>query len=55
MLDAVAVILLVAASGAFGLGESALSHADDLEAFYWLVIGVVGVRAAVQFGRPEKA
>ena len=55
LLDAVAVVLLVAAVAAFALGNSALARAQDLQALYWLVIGVVTVRAAVQLGRPGPA
>ena len=55
LLDAVAVMLLVAAVAAFVLGNSALARTDDLHALYWLVIGVVTVRAAVQIGRPGPA
>lgn len=55
LLDAIAVLLLVAAVAAFALGNSALGRAEDLRALYWLVIGVVTVRAAVQMGRPGPA
>jgi hypothetical protein len=38
------------------MGESALTGAEDLHALYWLVVGVVALRAAVQVARPaEKA
>jgi hypothetical protein len=52
LVDVLAIALLVAAGGAFLLGASALAHADDLRAIYWLVVGVVSLRAAVQVGRP---
>ena len=55
LLDAIAVALLFAAVAAFALGNSALARAEDLHALYWLVIGVVAVRAAVQMGRPGPA
>jgi hypothetical protein len=45
--DAVAIL--------FGVGQAALSRAEDLEALYWLAIGVVGVRAAVQLAKPGNA
>ena len=31
---------------------AALARAEDLKAFYWLAVGVVTVRAAVQVVRP---
>lgn len=52
--DALAVVLLVGAAVAFGVGSVALARADDLRAIYWLVVGVVGVRAAVQIARPGR-
>jgi hypothetical protein len=53
--DAVAILLLLLAVAAFGVGQAALARAEDLEALYWLVVGVVGVRAAVQLARPGNA
>ncbi len=50
--DVVAAALLVGAATAFGLGEVALARAQDLEALYLMVVGVVGTTAAVRFGRP---
>jgi hypothetical protein len=50
--DLMAIALFVGAAGAFLAGEAALASADDLEAVYWLVVGVVSLRAAVQIGRP---
>ncbi len=55
IVDAVALLLLLAAVAAFGLGEVALARSEDLEALYWLVIGIVGVRAAVQLVKPGNA
>jgi hypothetical protein len=50
--DGVAVVLLAASATSFWLGSSALARAEDLKAFYWLVVGVVTVRAAVEVARP---
>jgi hypothetical protein len=50
--DALAIVLIVASGGAFIAGEVALSRAEDLRAIYWLTIGVVSLRAAVQITRP---
>jgi hypothetical protein len=55
LFDAVAILLLLLAVAAFGIGGAALARAEDLEAFYWLAIGVVGIRAAVQLARPGSA
>lgn len=55
VLDAVAIALLLGAVSALALGEAALMRAQDLEAVYWLVAALVGLRAAVQFGKPGKA
>lgn len=50
--DALAVVLIVIAAVAFWFGNAALSRAEDLKALYWLLVGVVTVRAAVQVARP---
>ncbi|MDP9003004.1 MAG: hypothetical protein M3O46_23170 [Myxococcota bacterium] len=50
--DVLAIVLLVAAGSAFVIGEMALARAEDLHAIYWLGVGVVSLRAAVQIARP---
>jgi hypothetical protein len=52
LVDLLAIALLVAAATAFFLGQGALSRAEDLVALYWLVVGVVSLRAATQIARP---
>jgi hypothetical protein len=52
LLDALAALLVVAAATAFTLGALALSRSSDVEAFYFLVVGVVALRAGVQVARP---
>jgi hypothetical protein len=47
-----AIALVVAAGAAFLVGESALARSDDLHAIYWLVVGVVSLRAAVGLAQP---
>ena len=37
------------------MGEGALARAEDLLALYWLVVGVVSLRAAVQIARPGRS
>jgi hypothetical protein len=52
MFDALAVAFLLVGVLGFGLGAHALGRSADVEALYWLAVGVVGIRAAVQVGRP---
>lgn len=52
MLDVLAAALVVGAAAAFTLGAMALARASDVEAIYYLVIGVVALRAGVQLVRP---
>jgi hypothetical protein len=49
--DVLAVILLILAATAFMFGSSALARAEDLTALYWLVVGMVTMRGAVQIAR----
>ena len=52
MFDALAALFLIIGVVGFGLGAHALGRASDVEAIYWLVVGIVGVRAAVAVARP---
>ena len=52
LVDVLAVALVVGAVGAFVAGEAAMTRAEDLRAVYWLAVGVVSLRAAVQVVRP---
>jgi hypothetical protein len=54
-LDVVALLLLLGAAAAFGVGAMALARAEDVSAFYWLVVGAVSLRACVQIARPGPA
>ncbi len=53
--DVVAALLVVIAVAAFAIGNSALARAEDIHALYWLVVGVVSMRAAVQLAKPGAA
>jgi hypothetical protein len=53
LLDGVALAMLVAAGVAFGAGAWSLARAEDVRALYWLVVGVVSIRGAVQIARPR--
>jgi hypothetical protein len=52
LVDVLALALIVGACGAFLAGEVALARADDLQAIYWLAVGVVSLRSGVQIARP---
>ena len=52
LVDVLAIVLVLAAGAAFFVGEGALARAEDLRALYWLIVGVVALRAAVQVARP---
>lgn len=52
VLDVLAVLLVVGAAAAFTFGAMALTRSNDVEALYYLVIGVVALRAGVQIVRP---
>lgn len=56
LVDALAIALVTVAVIALFFGETALARAEDLQALYWLIVGIVSLRAAVQLARPaEKA
>jgi hypothetical protein len=52
LVDVLGIVLVLGAGAAFVIGEAALGRAEDLRALYWLVVGVVALRAAVQATRP---
>jgi hypothetical protein len=51
-LDVLAAVLVVGAAAAFTFGAMALARASDVEAVYFLVVGVVALRGGVQLARP---
>ena len=53
--DVLALVMLLVGIAAFVMGGLALARASDLEAFYWLLVGLVGVRSSVQIMRPVKS
>ncbi|HEY2516282.1 MAG TPA: hypothetical protein VGI39_35670 [Polyangiaceae bacterium] len=53
LFDGIALAMVVAAGLAFGVGASSLARAEDLKALYWLVVGIVALRGAVQIARPR--
>jgi hypothetical protein len=52
LLDVLAALLVLGAAAAFALGATALSRANDIEAIYFLVVGIVALRAGIQVVRP---
>ena len=52
ILDVLAAALVLGAAAAFTLGAMALSRANDIEAIYFLVVGIVALRAGIQVVRP---
>jgi hypothetical protein len=50
--DVLAIVLVLGAGGAFLGGERALSHAEDVRAIYWLVVGMASLYASVQVAKP---
>jgi hypothetical protein len=55
LLDLLGVTLLILSVAAFAFGQVALASSDDGSAVYWLLVGAVGMTAAVQITRPGKA
>jgi hypothetical protein len=52
LLDLLAAALVVGATIAFTFGAMALARSSDVEAIYYLIIGIVALRAGVQLVRP---
>ena len=52
MLDVLAALLVVGAAAAFTFGAMALARASDVEALYYLIVGVVSLRGGIQLVRP---
>jgi len=55
VLDALSIVLLVAAIAAFGAGIYALGDRKDLGALYWLVVGALTLRSATELLRPRSS
>lgn len=53
IVDALSIVLVLAASLAFALGVAALTDRRDLVALYWLAIGGLVLRSAVELLRPR--
>jgi hypothetical protein len=55
VIDALSILLVLGAALAFSLGVAALAERRDLVAIYWLVIGGLVLRAAVELLRPRSS
>ena len=51
--DVLSIVTLFAAAGAFTLGVRAIGETHDLQALYWLAVGGLLLRAAVDMLRPR--
>ena len=52
-IDALCIMLVLAAGGAFMFGVRAVGAGDDLLALYWLAVGALLLRAAAEMLRPR--
>lgn len=52
LLDVMAALLVIGACGAFVLGALALARSSDIEALYFLVVGIVALRSGVKLVHP---
>jgi len=55
LVDVLSILLVLGAALAFCLGVAALGARRDLVALYWLVIGGLVLRAAVELLRPRSS
>jgi len=55
VVDALSILLVLGASMAFAVGVLALGEHRDLAAIYWLAIGGLVLRAAVELLRPRSS
>lgn len=53
--DILSIVLLVFAGAAFCLGVFALGEQRDLSALYWLLVGGLSLKAAVDLLRPSRS
>lgn len=52
VLDVLGALLVLGAAAAFTFGALALTRSNDVEALYFLVVGIAALRAGVQIVRP---
>lgn len=52
--DLLSLVLLGAAAAAFSFGVYAIGEQEDLHALYWLLVGALLLKAAVDLLRPGR-
>jgi hypothetical protein len=55
VVDLLSILLVLGAAAAFSVGVAALGERRDLAAIYWLAIGGLVLRAAVELLRPRSS
>ena len=55
LLDVVALLLLAASGASFFFGADAITTHKDVNAIYWMVVGIVLVRGATNLARADRA
>lgn len=55
VVDLLSIFLVLGASAAFAVGVAALGERRDLAAIYWLAIGGLVLRSAVELLRPRSS
>jgi hypothetical protein len=55
LVDALALLLLLGAGAAFVVGARHLASREDLQAIYWMAVGIALVRATSNLARADRA
>ena len=55
VVDGLSILLVLGASASFAMGVAALGERHDLAAIYWLSVGGLVLRAAVELLRPRSS
>ncbi|MGZ3418406.1 MAG: hypothetical protein ACXVEF_07140 [Polyangiales bacterium] len=55
LVDALALVMLVAAGACFVWGARFIASREDLNAIYWMVVGIALVRATSNLARADRA
>lgn len=55
LVDALALVLLLAAGAAFVTGARHIASREDLHALYWMAVGIALVRATSNLARADRA
>jgi len=55
MVDALALLLLVAAGVAFFMGARHIASREDLHAIFWMIAGIALIRGCTNLARADRA